>query len=75
MMAAKKEYWVLTETLPDKLTKGKWTHITSTRVVRLMAQAEGYAMVRNQGCMPFCVSVKKLTKYVPPQSKRTEGLT
>ncbi len=69
---SKKEYRVLTETRPDKFTKGKWTYINSTRVVRLMAQAEGYAMVRNQGCMPFCVSVKNLTEYVPatqPQGK------
>ena len=71
-MAAKKEYRVLTQTRPDKLTKGKWTYITSTEVVRLMAQAEGYAMVRNQGRAPFCVSSKLLSEYVPatqPQGK------
>ena len=28
--------------------------------VRVMARAEGYAMVRRKGCMPFAVSEKDL---------------
>lgn len=30
--------------------------------VRVMALAEGYAMVRRKCCLPFVVSVKELTK-------------
>lgn len=69
---AKKEWRVLTETNPDKFVKGKWTYITSTRVVRLMTQAEGYSMVRNQGCMPFCVPTKALSEYVPTPQQGAE---
>lgn len=74
-MSAKKEYQVLTETKPDTLVKGKWTYITSTRVVRLMAEAEGYSMVRNLGCIPFCVPTKTLSKYVPATPQPAEGET
>ncbi len=30
------------------------------RTVRIMAEAEGYAMARLRGAMPFIVAVKKL---------------
>lgn len=33
--------------------------------VRIMAIAEGYAMVRRKGCMPFVVQVKQLTEGEP----------
>ncbi len=34
--------------------------------VRVMARAEGYAMVRRHGCMPFIVPEKELTT-IPDQ--------
>lgn len=64
-MAKKKKYRVLTEKVTDKFDGKKWTHITRTRKVRLMAQAEGYAMVRLPGCMPFCVPSILLSDDVP----------
>jgi len=35
------------------------------RTGRIMALAEGYAMVRYKGCAPFIASVKELTRVVP----------
>lgn len=40
---------------------GKFVRAVTQHQVRVMARAEGYAMVRNPGCMPFVVSEKKLT--------------
>ena len=36
---------------------------------RVMARAEGYAMARNPGCMPFVVSEKKLTAPTAPEAR------
>jgi hypothetical protein len=40
--------------------------------VKVMAVADGYAMVRRPRCMPFCISVKNLIEksgeYAPKQT-------
>lgn len=38
--------------------------------VRVMARAEGYAMVRNPGCMPFVVSEKDLSAPAAQQEPK-----
>tara|TARA_R110000744_G_scaffold300691_1_gene409826 strand:+ start:52 stop:216 length:165 start_codon:yes stop_codon:yes gene_type:complete len=35
--------------------------------VRVMARADGYAMVRRKGCMPFAVSEKDLSPKERPK--------
>ncbi len=42
-----------------RLTNRKTT-LGLSEVVRVMARAEGYAMVRFPGCMPFVVPVKEI---------------
>jgi hypothetical protein len=39
---------------------GKWASETIKNEVRVMAFAEGYAMVRYKGCTPFAVPEKNL---------------
>lgn len=54
-------------TYPDWLTVGatcmKCSRYGDTEV-RVMALAEGYAMVRHKGCAPFAVSVSELREPV-----------
>jgi hypothetical protein len=46
----------------DKVpAQGGWANRISDMEVRVMARAEGYAMVRLPRCMPFVVSEKSLT--------------
>jgi len=40
---------------------GKWANEISTFEVRVMVVAEGYAMVRRKGAMPFVCNVKNLS--------------
>lgn len=42
------------------LEQGKWRKEIVPQQVRVMARAEGYAMVRLTGMAPFCVSEKEL---------------
>lgn len=39
---------------------GKFVSRIAQEAVRVMARAEGYAMVRRKGCAPFVVSEKEL---------------
>lgn len=39
---------------------GRIVGVTDPRKVRVMAIAEGYAMVRRRGAMPYVASVKEL---------------
>ncbi len=39
---------------------GKWSEEIERRVVRVMAIAEGYAMVRQKGCIPYVAPLKEL---------------
>lgn len=39
---------------------GKWEYQDREREVRVMARAEGYAMVRLKGCMPYVAPEKEL---------------
>lgn len=41
-------------------------------IVRIMAIAEGWAMVRRKGAMPFCVMVKELRAAVDAAKERGE---
>lgn len=60
---AKKEFAIYLRTIRVRQDDGKWTDVVmSEHRVRVMARAEGYAMVRNQNCMPFVVSEKELTR-------------
>lgn len=44
----------------EAFVKGKWTYKTVEREVRVMAEAEGYAMVRIKGGVPFVARKKEL---------------
>lgn len=52
---------ILTRTTPDKMVGGRWYYKTETLPVRVMATAEGYAMVRRKGCVPFVCREKELS--------------
>lgn len=46
---------------------GKWAYEDYVRgPVRVMAVAEGYAMVRFSGAMPFCIAEKRIIEEVTP---------
>lgn len=60
----KREFAYLARTFPVALVSGKWTYRTQVDTVRVMSRAEGYAMVRLKGAMPFVVSEKAL--YASP---------
>ncbi len=51
---------VLKREMPQGLVNGKWTYKTMISTVRVMARAEGYAMVRNPGARPFVVRENEL---------------
>lgn len=42
------------------LQDGRFVHSTEPREVRVMARAEGYAMVRRPGAMPYVAPEKEL---------------
>ena len=54
MTTHKKEYATLSRFKTMFPQKG------DTFVVRIMAEAEGYAMVRRLGCVPFICEIKQL---------------
>ena len=39
---------------------GLWVNQQESRIVEVMAIAQGYAMVRRKGCMPFVADFKEL---------------
>ena len=39
---------------------GRVVWVARPEEVRIMAEAEGYAMVRRKGCVPFVVQLKEL---------------
>lgn len=45
---------------PVRITDKGWEYETERFEVRVMAVAEGYAMVRRKGCMPYVAPVKEL---------------
>jgi hypothetical protein len=49
---------------PVRYENGKWVNETTEYEVRIMAIAEGYAMVRRKRCLPFACSVKELIGVV-----------
>lgn len=51
----------LTRKTPDRLVGGIWYYKTEIRSVRVMATAEGYAMVRFKGAAPFVCREKELS--------------
>lgn len=57
---AKKEFAVYHRVVRG-VVNGRWADTTRLERVRVMARAEGYAMVRFPGAMPFVVSEKELT--------------
>ena len=40
---------------------GRWKLVEEVSEVRVLARAEGYAMVRFKGCAPFVVQEKELS--------------
>ena len=40
---------------------GQWESQVVTSIIRVMSRAEGYAMVRRKGCIPFVVRESELT--------------
>lgn len=63
----KKEMAIYHQEIPH-IENGKFVYRTEQRIVRVIARAEGYAMVRNKGCAPFAVREKDLSA-VPPQEQ------
>lgn len=58
---AKKEFAIYLRTGRVRQSDGKWKDVVvEEHRVRVMARAEGYAIVRNPGCTPFVVSEKYL---------------
>lgn len=47
----------------------RWVHTFEDIDVRVMVRAEGYAMVRRHGCMPFAVSENELRPAPDPEAK------
>jgi hypothetical protein len=47
-------------TMPVKYKDGEWVYETTKYEVRIMAIAEGYAMIRRKGCLPSVCSIKEL---------------
>jgi hypothetical protein len=43
------------------MERGRWVYETQRVEVRVLAEAEGYAMVRRPRAMPFVVSMKSLS--------------
>jgi len=56
----KREFAIHVRKRADKLVRGKWTYYEERREVRVLARAEGYAMVRIKGCATFAVPEKEL---------------
>lgn len=44
------------------LKDGRFTNVIEPRQVRVMAEAEGYAMVRVKGGMPYVAPINQLAK-------------
>jgi hypothetical protein len=53
---------VHSKSMPDKLINGKWVDKIDEREVRVMAVAEGYAMVRRKGAIPYVCPVKEIVQ-------------
>ena len=56
----KEKFMELRRQQPTHMKDGKWVYEGEVSTVRVMARAEGYAMVRHKGCVPFVVSEKDL---------------
>lgn len=52
---------MLKQQIPTAFRNGAWEHETVEFEVRIMATAEGYAMVRRKGAMPFVCQEKELS--------------
>lgn len=52
---------------PKQIVMCQPMHWKDAGEVRIMAVAEGYAMVRRKGCMPFAVSLKDLDPTKEPR--------
>lgn len=70
----KKEMALHTFQRPMGRENGKWVYETVEREVRVMARAEGYAMVRLKGAMPTVVPERELRVAVRSAStQKTES--
>ena len=58
----KNKFMLLTQKIPERFQKSRWTYRTTIEKVRVMSVAEGYAMVRFTGCAPFVTSTKNLSE-------------
>ena len=47
-------------TMPVAFKDSEWVYKTEEREVRVMAIAEGYAMVRRKGAIPYVCKLKEL---------------
>ena len=59
---------------PATFLEGKWVYETNEFTVRIMATAEGYAMVRRPRGMPFVVQEKEL-RPLTQEDGRVEAVT
>lgn len=55
----KKKMWHM-RSLPKEFCGGKWIDEVTLWEVRVMAEAEGYSMVRRKGCYPYVCPIKEL---------------
>ena len=66
----KKKMMLYRKKCPVRLTRAGWEYETRESVVRVMAVAEKYAMVRLPGAMPFAVPLAELFD-IPPSTDLT----
>ncbi len=55
---------------PDTFDGDKWTYMAIEFEVIVMAEVDGYAMVRKPRCMPFVVGIDKLYEAVEIGGKK-----
>jgi len=60
----KRQKMILRRTVPDSLEAEGWVNKTEEFEVLLLAIADGYAMVRRKGCVPFVEDTKNLIPIV-----------
>lgn len=53
-----------------EIKHGSFVKSTEQIKVRVMAVAEGYAMVRRPRAMPFAVSLKDISDFTPPPANQ-----
>jgi hypothetical protein len=59
-MSRKKREMAIHAAPKPVVVNGKWARALERREVTVMARADGYAMVRRKGCLPYVAPEKEL---------------